>query len=106
MHGRHRPPRLRRTTAFTLTEMLVSIIVFVFVMTLAFNTLLAANAVRKAASARIDIFQNGRTLMDVITRELRNATLRKADTEFTAEEQQFGNANSLTNNRGRFILNN
>jgi type II secretory pathway pseudopilin PulG len=92
---------------FTLAEMLVSVVVFVFVMTLAFNTLLASTTIRKAAVARIDIFQNGRTTLDLISRELRTATLRQTDVRFTQDEILAGVTTERAgiNQRGRFILN-
>ncbi|MCA9438938.1 MAG: prepilin-type N-terminal cleavage/methylation domain-containing protein, partial [Candidatus Omnitrophica bacterium] len=90
---------------FTMVEMMVSTITFLILMGMAFQTLLAANAVRQAAVARVDIYQNARSTLDVITRELRNATLRETDIQFTETEVRSRNLGNLRNPRGRMILN-
>jgi len=84
---------------------MVAAVTFVIVMGLAFNTLLAANAVRQAASARIDIYHNARVTLDIIARELRNASLRSTDVTFSDSEKTSGLLNNLSNGRGRFLIN-
>ena len=98
--------KVTKQAAFTLVEMMVAAVMFVIVMGLAFNTLLASNAVRQAATARIDIYQNGRSVLDVIGRELRSASLRKTDVLFSQiEKEPQPNPSYLLNNRGRLIIN-
>jgi prepilin-type N-terminal cleavage/methylation domain-containing protein len=91
-------------SGFTMVEMLISTVVFVIVLTLAFTTLLAATAVRRAAQARIDIYQNARSTLNVIVQELRSAKLREEDTRFSDQETQAGTINNPNNGRGRFQM--
>ncbi len=90
---------------FTMIEMMVSTVTFLILMGLAFQTLIAANAVRQAAVARVDIYQNARSTLDVMSRELRNATLRDADVQFSEQEIRTRNLGRIQNPRGRLIIN-
>lgn len=97
--------RFRMSRGFTMVEMMVSTVTFLILMGLAFQTLLAANAVRQAAVARVDIYQNARSTLDVMTREIRNATLRDSDVSFSQQEIQGRNLSRVQNPRGRLIIN-
>jgi prepilin-type N-terminal cleavage/methylation domain-containing protein len=108
------PPTPRAAAGFTLTEMMVAMTLFVLVMGLALNTLVATNAVRQAASARLDIYQTSRSVLELIGNDLRAANLRTSDTQFTEVEKLAtlgGSINVPTlpvspqNGRGRLQIN-
>jgi prepilin-type N-terminal cleavage/methylation domain-containing protein len=93
---------------FTLVEMLVSIAVFTVVVALAFGTILAATEVRRAASARFDIYRNAQTVLSFMAQELRSAKLYEEDTRFRKPNNPTSlppDLNEPNNGRGRFSIN-
>ncbi|NUN95821.1 MAG: prepilin-type N-terminal cleavage/methylation domain-containing protein [Candidatus Omnitrophica bacterium] len=92
---------------FTMIEMLVSVAVFLLVMSMAFATLLAATEVRRAAAARIDIYQNARSALGLMAQELRSAKLYEDDLRFAADPGGGvpADLNEPDNGRGRLLIN-
>ncbi|MCG3198466.1 MAG: hypothetical protein GHCLOJNM_02967 [bacterium] len=88
-------------------EMLVSVAVFLLVMSMAFATLLAATEVRRAAAARIDIYQNARSALGLMAQELRSAKLYEDDLRFAADPGGGvpADLNEPDNGRGRLLIN-
>lgn len=104
-----RPMIYLRNAGFTMVEMLISVAVFVIVLTLAFTTLIAANEVRRAAAARIDIYQNARAVLAILAQDLRSARLAESDLRFSAEIDPTSGVpvdlNEPNNGRGRMLIN-
>jgi type II secretory pathway pseudopilin PulG len=64
--------RLRSEHGFTLIETLVAGAVGLFILTAAGGVLMMAQAAQKKTAERITAVQNGRTVMDLMTRQLRS----------------------------------
>src|SRR5690349_6868769 len=86
------PASQQKTSGFTLIEMLISVALAAMIITAGYMCLSSAIATQKIIEPRVEVFQNARVAMNLISADLRSACPLAVEFAFLGTPRTLGNA--------------